>query len=329
VFLLGASRAIPRNYYHVVVDEMPYWLNQSYDSLLIRAVHEAPLKHAFVTQYAGDASIMHNALVYSGRYGDPATLSATGDPRAFVSTLGRVGFVFDNTLLAILSKYIPEPDGLVQQGITLYQFYNQFGFYYSQYLAGGDGGAPPTFDPVACTSELEARVVQPMQATQALFDTNPYLTRLYTVLSPEDMTADPVFSENPDLPRVGLAHSATVTYPCKGSPWLDSDQDLSVQYPSTSPSMPAAMRIEELRESGQPIVVTDNTAAITAALGTPVKNTDTGGTSSTMPQPSGSSRGCACDLSATRTQIDAGLLLFAAVVLLARRRYSMRRSPRL
>ena len=52
------------------------------------------------------------------------------------------------------------------------------------------------------TDEIEMRVVKPTLASAGLFRSYPYLTRLYTTLSPEDMNRDPVFSENPDLPAV-------------------------------------------------------------------------------------------------------------------------------
>ena len=40
------------------------------------------------------------------------------------------------------------------------------------------------------------------------------MTRLFTTLSPEEMTKDPVFSFNPDLPEVSNEHLGTVIYHC-------------------------------------------------------------------------------------------------------------------
>src|SRR5262249_22010350 len=126
----------------------------------------------------------------------------------------------------------------------------------------------PAFDPMAITDEIESRIVQPTLATGQLFRQFPYLTRLYTALSPEDMTADPVFSENPDLPDVSAARTATLTYPCQGAGYLTSDQTgLSSQCPAKYATVPASLHIETLRESGDPLVDTDNHDAIVAALG--------------------------------------------------------------
>src|SRR6185312_10335844 len=55
VWVAGEARAIPRNYYHVVLDDLPVWFSNftQYNQWLINAVHEAPGKHGFITQYAG------------------------------------------------------------------------------------------------------------------------------------------------------------------------------------------------------------------------------------------------------------------------------------
>ena len=44
---------------------------------------------------------------------------------------------------------------------------------------------------------------------------NPKMTRLYTALSPEEMTEDPVFSFNPNLADVTNQHAATMTNTCE------------------------------------------------------------------------------------------------------------------
>jgi hypothetical protein len=327
VFLLGNARAIPRNYRHIVLDYMPVWLNQDYASLVVRAVREAPLHHAFITEYAGSSSVMSGVLTPPGRFGDPAELRQLTDPEQFLSYLRQKGFSFDTMLLSILSRYLPEPPGLVQQGVSLNAFYANYTYYSSQFGAFDDGGVPPTFDPVACTDEIEMRIVQPTQRTSALFDANPYLTRLYTALSPEDMTADPVFSENPDLPPVQPLHTATLTAPCRGQSWLESDQGFEVQYPGSAVGLSAALRIETLREAGPPVVDTDNTEAIKAALGPVNKNYDTS-PSTTSQQPEPAYRGCACNLLATRARLDAWLLMLSACLLLVIRRRRAQRVSR-
>jgi hypothetical protein len=326
VFLLGQARAIPRNYYHVVLDEMAYWLGEDYNALLIRGVSEAPMHHAFVTEYAGTSSIMSQALAPAWRFGDRTTLELDTNPLTYINYLQTHSFNFDTTMIAILSKYLPEPDSLRNQGVTPEQYYSQYQLY-AQVPDIVDGGTAPQFDPVACTDELWTRVVQPTQATQMLFDTTPYLTRLYTAISPIDMTADPVFSENPDLPGVSNLHSANVTIPCSGQSWIDADP-FSSQLPN-SIFLPGARRIETLRESGLPTVNTDNDVKIETAIGPVTKNYDqtppgydtpsNPPSSQTQPQPARST-GCACDLGAGRMRLDAAFLLLGALALLGWRR---------
>jgi hypothetical protein len=54
-----------------------------------------------------------------------------------------------------------------------------------------------TLSPTVDLNGLEERVIQPMRRVQQLIDAQPYVTRLYSTLSPADMTVDPVFTFNP------------------------------------------------------------------------------------------------------------------------------------
>lgn len=59
-------------------------------------------------------------------------------------------------------------------------------------------------------------MVEPLRATSKLFDTRPYLTRLYTTLSAEEMTVDPMFDVNSDLPKVSNMRTARAHWECEG-----------------------------------------------------------------------------------------------------------------
>ena len=120
--------------------------------------------------------------------------------------------------------------------------------------------------------EIWQRVVEPTQAASALFDTFPYLTRLYTTISPADMNKDPVFSFNAQLPTVSNIHNATMNVSCdvfsgaENSAELVTEQGWRMSFPKgrygapgvDSSRLPAALRIEILREEGPPLVVADN-----------------------------------------------------------------------
>jgi MYXO-CTERM domain-containing protein len=135
------------------------------------------------------------------------------------------------------------------------------------------------------------------------------------------MTQDPVFSENPDLPDVPLVRTATLTYPCQGSGYLVSDGTmLKSQYPGyLTSSTPASLYIETLREAGPPIVDTDNSQTIQAALG-PVDYGSMGGVNGN-PQSTQSHSGC----SVAFPRGDRGMLLLFALALFGARFWIRRR----
>jgi hypothetical protein len=319
VWVLGGSRAIPRNYHHTVLDDMPIWLGANYQQQIISAVKEAPGHHSFVTEYAGPATVMSQRIYYPGRFGDLTVARTITDPINYMHYLRNNGYVFDSTLLALLERFIPEPQQAVIDGIPESEFYTNFDMYWNYYATSGDGGAPFVFDGAGLTDAIEMRIVVPDQDAQALFDKWPTLTRLYTTISPEDMNLDPVFSENPDLPAVPLDHHATVTVPCNSNSWLSDDQGFEVQYryntaPTFPTPLPPTLRLETLREAGQPIVESDNSTALKTQLG-PVTH-DSGSSSSSSSSSSGG-----CDISPrSRNQLGTAFFFLVGILIVARRR---------
>jgi MYXO-CTERM domain-containing protein len=324
VWLLGEARAIPRNYYHVVLDEMPIWLNANYNLQLIDAVHEAPGKHGFITEYAGQSSVVAGVLDYTGRFGNLDVLRQKSTPSEYLAFLRNNGYSFDGTLLSILARAIPEPPSLVAQRVGLADFYQRYDYWIAQVASGDvDGGVGTSeLDPAALTDEIAQRVVQPARDANALILRHPYLTRMYTALSPVDMTIDPVFSFNPDLPPVSNQLAATRFNPCRGAPWLATDSGFEVQLLSGLPpslNLPAALRVELLRESGPPAIVQDNHDAIVKALGKVEHNSLTSTTAD--------DRGCGCAIGKTASaRGNAALLLVLAGVALGVRRLRRRRA---
>jgi hypothetical protein len=298
---------------------MPLWLNsESYNALAIRAVRETPLHHAFMTEYAGSSSVMVGKLDWPGRFGDEASLKLVTAPGSYLRELAQRGFKGSSTLFDILQRYIPEPAVLVSQGVSLADFYGHYDSYASLEV-GGDGGASP-FDPIALTDDLWTAIVTPTLATGALFRQHPYLTRMFTALSPEDMNADPVFSENASLPDVPSVHQATLTVPCRGQAYLLSPESgLSTQYPrSSSSQLQAALRIETLREEGAPVVDQDNRVAIQSSLGQVDYGSAAGAKDPSNPQPA-LARGCSAGY-LFRGDVSSLLLAALAIVLMRRHR---------
>jgi hypothetical protein len=207
-FLLGQHRAVPSNYYEVRPDLARIdWLTggANYESIVSAAANEAS-GNAFVTEYAGPSSILHQALYVPGRFRLDYLRTLT-DPAQYVSELLTEGWPRTAQMQNELRRWIPMPQSLRDMGVSEQQFYNCLSCYRSA-LAG------VTFDPVGMTNELDMLIAQPLAEAQGLFDTFPYLTRLYTQISPPEMTLDPTFTFNPDLPPVSNVHQADAYLEC-------------------------------------------------------------------------------------------------------------------
>lgn len=320
VWMLGAGRAIPRNYYHTVINDAKLdWINGSanYNDVIIAATAEAPDKHSFVTEYAGSVAPMQGVLDAPGRFGTQAELAATTTDQQFLQYMLQHNYPFTAQTTGVLQKYIPVPSTWTG---TPPQFYQQLAY-------GGSVGpvAGENFQPAQMAQDLQDRVVTPTLAAGAMFSQFPYLTRLYTTLSPEDMNKDPVFSYNPGLKDWPNVHNGVLTYHCgffgdRGinatAATLRTEAGWVIDFPNgTGPSSttgggfsppggPSSQRIEILREQGNPEVVTDNTASISNALG-------------------GSGCGMTLGGRASRPYVGFfGLLVVGALMLVGRRRAS-------
>lgn len=308
VWVFGQARAIPRNYFHTVINEAQLdWQNnvRNYGSVVRRAVAEAPGKHAFITEFADSSERMQHVLAEPGRFDGLAALATQRDPVLFVTgllpmlipddrygrpasfSIVRRGLAMNGQFAAVVGSAIPMPAALVAEGVTPSQYYTNL----RDYL-GTDRSRRPSvysdieaklaaFDPVALLGEIQTRIVQPTQAAAAMIDKVSYLTRLYTVLAPEDMNLDPVFSFNATLPAYSNQHGATLdscdensaepilvgTTPSGEKPWrlrlLDGRRQSDG---SLGPlAAPYSERIELLRDSGAPELQVDNHEAIAAA----------------------------------------------------------------
>ena len=119
VWMLGAGRAIPRNYYHTVINDAKLdWINgsQNYNDVIIAATAEAPDKHSFVTEYAGAVSPMQEraqrARPLRRRRRELAAQATDVD---FVQYLLSHQFPFTAQTVAVLQKYIPMPATLASR----------------------------------------------------------------------------------------------------------------------------------------------------------------------------------------------------------------------
>lgn len=239
VWLVGNGRAIPRNFHHVVINDAQLeWMSgvSNYGEVVTRAVAEAPNKHAFVTEYAGSSAVMSNQLAPAGRFGTVEALGAKTAPGAFVEHLKTSGFPSTEggpipaPIKSLIATAIPYPPALRQRGVAEDQFYDALDYYLGDFRAQNPDvfmGYQSSFDAPTLAREIFNTYVTSMRDADALFTTYPKLTRLFTTLSPQDMTKDPVFSFNPSLPDVALEHTGSLVMNC-GTSDLTTEQGITL-----------------------------------------------------------------------------------------------------
>ncbi len=305
VWVAGDDRAIPRNYHHTRINDAAIdWprAGANYVDVVTDAVDEIEGHHSFVTEYAGPSNIMVDILDYQGRFGNIAELAALTDPVEFVSYMNNFGYaLFTNSgpngvaptypslVLGILQSHLPVPSALADEDISPAEYYWNISYYLGAYREENPElfeDLDVDFSPAEVAQELEERVVEPTFAAGELFRSNDYLSRLFTTLSPNEMTKDPAFSFNPDLPEVSNVHTGQITYHCdlladptqETTPavliteqgfklvYSNGTGDAEAENPYASIEMPQSHFQEVLREEGSAEVVIDNTDEIRLAL---------------------------------------------------------------
>jgi hypothetical protein len=316
-WIFGEMRGIPTNWFNVLINEKKIdWLNygQNYAEVVTQAVDEAA-GHGFVTEYAGGSDIVYD-VYYEGQC-DADQLASITDPETFMMQMLQLNCPRDPTSQGVIKKHIPKPDDLPEDCQSDQAFY-------TWNLEECLGHMPEdwTFDGAAMAADVEEKITGPLKAAQALLDKHPYLTRLYTTVSPDEMNRDPFFAFNPELEDVSNHHTAMGTGECteEGNVTnivltLENGDTISIEgeFEPWAPMVegdyaagePAAAEIQLIGESGQPHVVpresvsevderlnTENPEIIIADLeaglidpGTPTNPPDTGNPDDNKPEP--------------------------------------------
>ena len=210
-WVMGDERAVVTNWFEVTVNEKKIdWLTNgsNFVAAATEAINEAD-GQAFVTDFAGELK-MPGWFWTEGQY-DTDKLAAIHDPILFLSEMLSQNFPRDSQLQALIKKHIPKPaeEDLPEGCKSDAEFYT-----WNSEECFGHMPEGWTFDPIAFAADLADKVVKPLKATQEMVDANPYTTRLFTAVSPHEMTKDPMFDFNPDLPDVSNNHTATAVGEC-------------------------------------------------------------------------------------------------------------------
>jgi MYXO-CTERM domain-containing protein len=273
VFVLAAQRAAPTNYRHVLVNPLKIdWLTyaSNYKQVITNAVDANMADgRAFVTEYAGDSAVVPRFGIHEATWNEQAFAGL--DPTEAITVLNQQGLAscydeFSCTwghplVYGLLLEFLPPPPGT-----DPIQFYPYLADY------GGQIDLDKWSDGAGFAAALLDRVIEPGMHAEDLLDTWPYLTRMYTTISPSEMMEDPLFHLNPDLDDVPQLNSATNFRLCNGDSVVTLPDAREVYVPGGGPwpDIPGEEWWEEEVQTvalkGAPMTLVNNTAAITRKL---------------------------------------------------------------
>ena len=212
VWLVGDARAVPTNYLHVT----PNWtrLNwyagpqnayASYQDLITAAMDDAG-GQGFATDVARpiDAALVDQLTSPALIQAQFDAIDSTADDAVFLSELWFVAQVTP-ALMDAFREVLPLPERRTDELYT-----DPFSLrvtYPDQTLGEARATLSERFDTL---------LVRPLRESTALLPEGAYLTRVYTTLSPEEMTLDPTFDFNPDMPDQAATRRATLDVSCGG-----------------------------------------------------------------------------------------------------------------
>ena len=274
-FFLGDHRTVPTNYKHVEVNPLRIdWANNAdnYKEVISLAVDHADAEgRAFVTEYAGSSDVVNDVFVHPDADGNAFNDHATPSQVA-INLLQEwslmwcnewEGCVFNSELLKpILDEYMPVPEGV-----------NPWDFYDCPECYAGVANFD-LWDGAAFGAKLEERILEPARHANLILGENPYLTRLYTTISPYEMTEDPLFDENADLEDVVALRMAQADVQCDDSVLWTLPGGMQVvsaslgEFPSFPGEDPWAMTVEQGTTVGAPQLLADTCPQIITAIDT-------------------------------------------------------------
>jgi hypothetical protein len=264
VFLLGEGRAVSTNYLNLVINESHLnWAGNtplSYTAAVTAAADEAG-GHGFATDFSGPTATALAQVKASLKGYDRGAVGTT-NALDFVKAVRTAGFIgASQNVLSILQRCVPIPQDL---GVAPVSFYQGIETYSSSV-------AQATVTQPACGDDIDTLVAAPLRDAEDALTRLPTLTRLYTTLSADEMTEDPIFAFNKDLPEVKAARQVKGTFQCSNGQIVRTDfvgtdgRTFSTPFQQVDKVTPALLRAEKMSASGPPETKIDNSAEIDAA----------------------------------------------------------------
>jgi hypothetical protein len=269
VFALGDARVVPGNYRHVVPNPLQIdWLAQGTNDrdVVSHAVDADPADgRAFVTEYAGSSDVVPGDL---------------RDPRwnadVFIS-LADYTLVLDELVSQGLVSCFGGPEGCLPQHPLVEGLLTDFLLTDSITIAdlwNSPLGVQGLVDwrPLEFAEAMQSRIIDPAQEADDLLARWPYLTRLRTRISADEMTFDPLFHENADLPDVAANRTTQRVDRCDGDAVFTFADGRELYLPAGEPwpdfgdDMPWAEQIQAMPPQGAAEVLVDNRETIDERL---------------------------------------------------------------
>ncbi len=265
---LGEARVLPTNYRHVRLNNLQLdWLQRApdYPEVVSAALDEAGGR-GFITEFAGSSAVVDASAVDPGAF-DPDDFIGI-DPITVVDVLEAQGLVvctdtceYTHELVPILLReFVPTPNGADPSAL-----YACLSCYERVLDLSG-------WDEAAFIERYREYISDPMVHATDLLESWPYLTRLYSRISPTEMTSDPMFAEVEGLgpvPNVLGAQRDTDAC-CNDTVILPDGANVrlsnSGSWPSWGKDIPSAAVIQQYQPGAPPADETNNLSAINAAL---------------------------------------------------------------
>jgi MYXO-CTERM domain-containing protein len=296
-FFLGTSRVGPINFKSIELNPARLdWMmfGANYKEVVSAAVDSAVANgQAFVTEYAGPTAILGAARLTPATW--DVTQFASLSAIDAIDRMKQQGFFtcrrgprpdagsfpapFDTPfctsahplVLPLMRDFVPPPAMLTvtDGGAVLTDRATIEGYIYECPACYANQIDASGWDAPRFAAGLAERVIDPSRHADALVARWPYLTRMFTTISPAEMTEDPEFEAMPNLSGRPLPTLATRRITCSGASGMTLPDKRSIaltptsSWPGFTSEMPWAEKIEELPAG---IVLIDNTARIDELL---------------------------------------------------------------
>jgi MYXO-CTERM domain-containing protein len=265
-WILGEGRAVPVNYYALELNEARInWFNANanYNDVVTAAANEAE-GQGFVTEYAQPTTSLRNVVWTASDKANWDAFKLNDASNAVAGATLRqamIGFSQWDGFWEVVRKHVTLPPNVTLQELQ----------------ACPDCHVADCVIDADFSTALESDVIKPAQVLQDLLDAHAKVTRLYSTLSADEMTVDPLFTLNPTLPNVSNVHNAERVIECQAgyyqfeAPWrIELPQGGVVRggpaqvgaWPASFAAQPANRRILRAGATGTGQVLEDNSGEI-------------------------------------------------------------------